>query len=1428
MEFRLLGPFEVVVDGRPVGLGGRQRRTLLAVLVVHNGEPVHTDRLVDELWGDAAPSGARKSVQAHVAHLRRTLNSGAEVLRAADEGYRVDIDPHSIDTRRFEALCHEGRALAATSPEKAVAILTEALSMFRGSPLAGLADDAFSLRVEASRLEEMRLAAMEGRLDALLRAGDPGTVIVEAERLVAEHPLRERLWAILMTALHGSGRQAEALRAYSRVQQILAGELGIEPSAALQQLEQRILGGAADVNPSLIESGSLSLTTRRVLRNPYKGLRAFDEADSSDFFGREALIRRLLDRIETRPGARLTVLVGPSGSGKSSAVRAGLVRALREREIRVGVMFPGNEPMEALGKAIGDASGEAPADMTAILEARLSLDRPLVIVVDQCEELFTLTPDQHVVEGFLDLVAADGYPIRWMMTIRADFLDRLLTHRRLSPLLEEALVLIPTLDDDEIRAVITGPAARVGLYVEPELVTAVIADVRDRPTALPLLQFALTDTFLRRRSDSLTLSDYERAGGISGALARRAEEVFAPMEERRGDEVQRLFLQLVSVTDVGELARLRVPQGDLVGEEATVAMVLERFGAQRLLTFDQDTTTGAATVEIAHEALMSEWPRFSRWVADALDDLRMARRLAGAISEWRSSGRDPSFLLSGARLIEMEGWVESSHIDIPASGFELVTASRAAEESAAQIAARRRRVVLTTVSVAAVMAIGMAVFAFDQAREARDQAAVAEEQTRVATVRELAAASAASLATDPELASLLALQAVEESGETVLPEAEEALHRAVLADHLLARVPNGGNGIAHFSPAGDAFVAMGVDVTTIQIWSVDPLMEKMRLIGHRDFVVDVVYSSDGSRIASTSADGTVRVWSAETGEIEIVFEVEGPLPLIPVFSNDGTRLAASSTSGVVWVWDLALQQLIWELDPPEGTFQTLNLEFSPDGFVLAVAPQSEHDARRPIGAHVWNMTSGELTTVLAGHQGTILDLGFTPDGARLLTASFDATVKEWDTATWTEMRTFFGAETSIIDLEISGDGTRVAVTGIQGMARVFDLETFEVTHVLRGHSGTVDGVDLSPDGNTLLTASTTDLTNRLWDLREEAFYELLALPDAARPHPAGVAFSPDGSRLAASREVGKLTIWQFPEGQEVRTFPGPGDVSDGIAFDPMGEYLVTAGIGGIALFDSDGEPLRNLSEATSFHAAPSPDEEQLVSGVGSSHAAFSPDGERLVTSGVDGTYLWMRPFTDEPHLLSEMSGYASSFHPSGDLVALSLDDGTVGSAGLVEIRDLDSGEVVAEIKGHQDAVWRLGFSPDGRWLVTASLDTTAVIWEVETFQPQHRLVGHQGAVLEVAFDPTRAEVATGSDDETVKIWSLETGELLLTLPGLYSDMDYTPDGAYIAGVGPESSLIVHIRDVRQLAVEAQQRLTRWWTPEECERFLASSSCPAPP
>lgn len=234
LKVRVLGPLAVEREGKPVNLGGRQRRTLLAVLVVFAREVVSTEKLIDELWGEVPPSSARKTVQAHVSHLRSALNSESELLASESEGYVLRLEPDCVDSHRFEMLLEHARDIRQTDPVEAIRELDRALDLFAGVPLTGVADNAFSLRVEASRLEALRLAAVEDRLEALLGVGDPDSVAAETERLFAETPLRERLWGILMLALYRSGRQAEALQAFSRARQVLADELGIEPSVALQ------------------------------------------------------------------------------------------------------------------------------------------------------------------------------------------------------------------------------------------------------------------------------------------------------------------------------------------------------------------------------------------------------------------------------------------------------------------------------------------------------------------------------------------------------------------------------------------------------------------------------------------------------------------------------------------------------------------------------------------------------------------------------------------------------------------------------------------------------------------------------------------------------------------------------------------------------------------------------------------------------------------------------------------------------------------------------------------------------------------------------------------------------------------------------------------------------------------------------------------
>jgi DNA-binding SARP family transcriptional activator/tetratricopeptide (TPR) repeat protein len=326
MEFRLLGPVEAEDEGQPLPLGGKQRRTLLSLLLLHAGKPVTTDQLVDELWGDNQPTAARKTVQAHVAYLRKVLNRDEEILAGVDDGYLLRVDASAIDSRRFEELIEEGRRLLHENPEAAVATFDDSLRLFRGTPLSGVADDGFTLRVEASRLEELRLGAVEARLQARLAVGHLTDVIAEAERLVSEHPLREGVWAVLMLALYRSGRQSEALRAFSRVRQVLAEELGIEPSGELRHLEQRIL----EQDPALEQEIALAPAMPQesaltVVRDP-------------SLFGRDHEMSELLAALDSaRSGhGSLFLIGGEPGIGKT---RLADEIASRAREQGVTVLW---------------------------------------------------------------------------------------------------------------------------------------------------------------------------------------------------------------------------------------------------------------------------------------------------------------------------------------------------------------------------------------------------------------------------------------------------------------------------------------------------------------------------------------------------------------------------------------------------------------------------------------------------------------------------------------------------------------------------------------------------------------------------------------------------------------------------------------------------------------------------------------------------------------------------------------------------------------------------------------------------------------------------------------------------------------------------------------------------------------------------------
>jgi DNA-binding SARP family transcriptional activator len=656
VRFEILGATRVVAavrtgasdDSAHRALGGPKQRLVLAMLLAEPNHVVSIDRLVDGLWGDAPPESARHTVQSYVSELRKVLGP---VIERAATGYRIQADRASLDTLDFEARMTEGRELLAADPEAAAELLESALALWRGAPFEDLGAQPV-LHAESARLDELRLVGIEALMHARLAAGRHIEVVAELDRLTRDHPYREELRALHMVALYRSGRQADALRAYRVTREVLAEDLGIVPSPKLRRLEEQILLQDPDLDAP--PAASPQAASDRWVENPYLGLRAFREADHARFFGQELLVDRLVARVTG--DSIFTALVGPSGSGKSSAVQAGLIPRLRRDhpDVAIALMQPGPHPHGALGAALAEVGGLAHDTFRSTLArpdglplcARQLLHGELgrlVVVIDQFEELFTMVEDAEA-RKFLDLLAQGvrdaSHVVHVVVTLRADFYDRPLAEPSFGRLFAENVVTVVALGPDELESAATLPARQVDIEVEPRLVGRLVADVAGQPNALPLFQYALTELFDARRGPILDLATYERIGGVRKAVARRAESLYGQLDAAEQDAARQLLLRIVTVSrDL--VGRRRVPASELVSLDIDLVAlrnVIEMFSRYRLLALDRDPATGSPTVEVAHEALLAEWHRLRDWIDRHRDDLSKQAAFLVAVNEWEVLG----------------------------------------------------------------------------------------------------------------------------------------------------------------------------------------------------------------------------------------------------------------------------------------------------------------------------------------------------------------------------------------------------------------------------------------------------------------------------------------------------------------------------------------------------------------------------------------------------------------------------------------------------------------------------------------------------------------------------------------------------------------------------------------------------------------------
>ena len=647
VEFRILGPLEVLRDGEPLEVGPHKKRSLLALLLLHANRVVTTDHILEELWGDEA-EGKENALWVYVSRLRAILEperrkeEHPEVLITRDHGYQLQVDQDSIDAYRFEQAAVRGRSLIKEDASAASGVLRDALKLWRGSALQDFGYDSFA-QAEITRLEELRLGAVEDAVEADLRSGLAGELIGELEPFHEKNPLRERPVGQLMLALYRAGRSADALRTFERFRRMLGEELGIDPSPELCRLEEQIL--LHDSRLQLRRPKTVRAAASGSAVNPFRGLRPFSEDDAHSFFGRDRLIADVVRRVSE--GDRLIALIGPSGSGKSSAVRAGLIPAIRKGAVAgsdqwlVAHMLPGSDPFIELEAALLRSTIDAPDSLTealqaddgsglvrAVLRVLPTESSRMVLVVDQFEELFTLVENEGVQRRFLDqLVGAvdDAYGrVVVVITLRADFYGRPLEHSDFGTRMGPGVVNVVPLTSDELEAAALQPARRSGVTLEPALLAELIADVLGQPGALPMFQYTLTELFDRRVGDVLTIDTYRSVGGVQGALTRSAEELYEQLDPLEQEVAKQLFLRLVAIAEHDEWSRRRVHASELVAldvDVVTMQKVIELFARRRLLSLDRDQVSGAPTVEVAHEALLSRWERLREWIEQNRDDL---------------------------------------------------------------------------------------------------------------------------------------------------------------------------------------------------------------------------------------------------------------------------------------------------------------------------------------------------------------------------------------------------------------------------------------------------------------------------------------------------------------------------------------------------------------------------------------------------------------------------------------------------------------------------------------------------------------------------------------------------------------------------------------------------------------------------------------
>jgi WD40 repeat protein/energy-coupling factor transporter ATP-binding protein EcfA2 len=1136
---------------------------------------------------------------------------------------------------------------------------------------------------------------------------------------------------------------------------------------------------------------------------PYLGLEAFHEAQHTLFYGRQRLLDKLLHHLQTE---RFLVVVGSSGSGKSSVVLGGLLPSLKAGKLAESdtwhyypPMVPGSHPLENLARVLRletEAGSEWMQQQVAafksnphhLLERMNTHSQPAVLIIDQFEETFTLCREpeirQALIENLLSVIQSSECRHYLILTMRTDFEDQVAKFPAFQPVFEQAEVRVTALEASELREAIEKPAALVGLKFEAGVVDQLIGDVLGEPAALPLLQFTLLKLWENRERNRVTWERYKHLGGGRLALSRSADAFYGGLIPEEQVTAKRILLKMVRPSEGLEVTSNRIPRQSVyqMGEaKDRVERVLDKLIQSRLVRLSAGEQSEDDQVEVAHEALIRNWPLLVEWLEDERVNLRQRLRLTAAAQQWQERGRDPSVLWRGGLLEDAGRYEDLSQLEA-----EFVQGSEQAE--ALQ---RRQELEAMQKLYAAKLMLGSALGIGAVVLVATIATLIAWRSVIVGRVENFRQKAEISWLSDQQLDALVAaIQAQKSIQQNLLlqiwPPAEDLKSKVTATlSHTFyngqerQRFWHSGLVIsAEFSPDGQSILTASAD-NTARLWNRNgQLLAELK--GHTDSVYSASFSPDGQSILTASADNTARLWNLK-GQMLAEFKGHTSGVNSASFSPDGQSILTASVDNTARLWNLKGQMLAEFKGHTSGVNSA---SFSPDGQSILTA-SADNTAR------LWNL-KGQMLAEFKGHFGSVNSASFSPDGQSILTASYDNTARLWNLK-GQMLAEFKGHTDSVISANFSPDGQSILTASWDKTARLWNRKG-ELLTELKGHTDLVNSANFSPDGQSILTTS-FDNTARLWNRNGQILAEFKGHTDLVY----SASFSPDGQSILTTSFDNTARLWNR-NGEMLAEFKGHTDSVYSASFSPDGQSILTASWDKTArLWNRNGELLAELKGHTdSINSANfSPDGQSILTtsfdntarlwnrngemlaefkGHTDSvySASFSPDGQSILTASFDNTArLWNR----NGELLAEFKGHtapviSANFSPDGQSIL-------TASADTARLWNL-KGQILAEFKGHTDSINSANFSPDGQSILTASQDKAARLWN-RNGEMLAEFKGHTSGVNSASFSPDGQSILTASFDNTARLWNLK-GQILAEFKGHTSGVNsasFSPDGQSI-------------------------------------------------